>query len=978
MRRLLLLGWLGVLLPALALGATPAAAVQINGSFVAGPAPVAHSVVAAYRISNGQLTQEPISVYVTNDQGQFTLTVPPDTPLLVTGNFVRFGSYVDPVLGRTEELSIVMRALFISGKADMALTLSPISEAAVQVALGETPAQPPALITDALIRATQAKVQSYLLTVDPLATTPLDATNVASMTGASPAQRLLAVALAGISYQRSANGQALAPVIRDIAQLIQAGWTLLDAGGGFPADPENEPIAAMAPVQAAIGGFVNGRQNRSGVSSLYDLAGILLGGGPRGGTPGAPWTQACIDSVTADFPARDAIAQSPLARGDWRTISAYGNLAWGPSPTIFPAVTIPAGCDPVTWQQQRLLAAANHFIQQQHNYCHHYIPGWDSAGLTFPQTNGGTSGPGPSYCYTGSGAGLAANAGTKTGLDCSNYTSWLYNYALGGVRMTGGITAQGGSLPTAEAAYNYGNAWAPGTLYERPAQWQTYITKGDARYQQYPFQPGDLLYIGSGSTGKITHVVMWTGIRAVDGSGRYLVTESFGSIDNDGIKPQAAIPNRFPFSGPAGFTGAAYTGYLNNAGPNLRYFEGTFRATDLVHYRRIINAPVGYYTVPYAGGTGVEQGRLAVDVSIAGSAAGTITASLDTGSRGFWVTPGLAPAGSAGSAQSVPGYIFYWSSGHVRAGYWTPMSVTFPQASAQGGAAGPATATIPVLVATLQGCVVGTWPNGTCTNGTLSPPATQGAMMGVGFDRTGHGTGYGSATPDPTGPGTRDNLQILNPFLNLDQMKGGAMRSGYILGTQGITLGLTAANTAQTYNGARSAYAYTQLKPTRRPVVAGTPTDWLPMEGTVTLQGAVYKAAQAVLDIGIPNMLITLGNAAPFAGQVTSGNTTYLSAASGAITIDLQNGSGRVGYGFAIPDPGAVAAPNATLRPTNVALSPAQPVWWNNETPETLVNTGIYALNAFNYLYDAQDGMIGLQLNATSDGKGAHVRPGND
>ncbi|MGQ3028544.1 MAG: hypothetical protein ACT60Q_09490, partial [Ferrovibrionaceae bacterium] len=348
--------------------ALPAQAIQITGTFVAGPALVVESVVGAYLISNGQVTTQPISVYVTKGAGQFVLTVPPSTPVLVVGNFVPNGRYDDPVLGRTEQLSTIMRAVLVTGTSDMALTLSPISEAAAQVALGETSAQAPAPLTEALIRATQAKAQSYLLSVDPLATTPLDATSAAAMAGASPAQRLLAVALAGISYQRSATGQTLSAVIQNVAQLIQAGWTLLDAGGGFSADPESEPVAAMAPVQNAIGSFVNSTQNRSGVASLYDLAAILLGGGPRGGTPGAPWTQACIESVTADFAIRDAIAQSPLAQAQWRTISAYGNLAWGPSPTIYPAVTIPAGCDPVTWQQQRLLAAANHFIQQQHNY----------------------------------------------------------------------------------------------------------------------------------------------------------------------------------------------------------------------------------------------------------------------------------------------------------------------------------------------------------------------------------------------------------------------------------------------------------------------------------------------------------------------------------------------------------------------------------------------------------------------------------
>jgi cell wall-associated NlpC family hydrolase len=139
-------------------------------------------------------------------------------------------------------------------------------------------------------------------------------------------------------------------------------------------------------------------------------------------------------SVSSDFSYRDSLPQ--YSNSNYRD-------SWGPRPARFPAPQIPSACDSVKWQQQRIVAVAEKYIGLP--YKHHHIPGFDN--------------------------------GNGAGLDCSNFTSWVYNYGLG-IKINSDITKQ---------ADTAGRMLAPDEA----------------------LQPGDLLFIRTVDDSRISHVVIY-------------------------------------------------------------------------------------------------------------------------------------------------------------------------------------------------------------------------------------------------------------------------------------------------------------------------------------------------------------------------------------------------------------------------------------------------------------------------------------
>lgn len=139
-------------------------------------------------------------------------------------------------------------------------------------------------------------------------------------------------------------------------------------------------------------------------------------------------------SLTADFAYRDSLPQTEVPEAEWFDKSVYG-----PPAATYPEVQVPSGVtDELQWKRDRVIEVAKHFIGTP--YAHLHIP----------------------------------DAG---GLDCSNYTAWIYNYGFG-IRFTSNTQKQ---------ANEAGRLLAPGE----------------------PLEKGDLIFIWNSSFTEIGHAAIY-------------------------------------------------------------------------------------------------------------------------------------------------------------------------------------------------------------------------------------------------------------------------------------------------------------------------------------------------------------------------------------------------------------------------------------------------------------------------------------
>lgn len=148
-------------------------------------------------------------------------------------------------------------------------------------------------------------------------------------------------------------------------------------------------------------------------------------------------------SLTADFAERDQLPQSKTPQSRWYSERMD---SWGPHACEYPLVSPPAGVDEVAWKRARIIAVAQKYIGLP--YQHHHIPGWNPP-----------EGP---------------------GLDCSNFTAWVYNYGLG-IKFNSDVHKQ---------------ADGPSAAGRRLSDGEAYV-------------PGDLLYILKQDRSEISHVVIY-------------------------------------------------------------------------------------------------------------------------------------------------------------------------------------------------------------------------------------------------------------------------------------------------------------------------------------------------------------------------------------------------------------------------------------------------------------------------------------
>jgi len=223
-----------------------------------------------------------------------------------------------------------------------------------------------------------------------------------------------------------------------------------------------------------------------------------------------------VKALLADIlsgPRGNREAESRFSREDWdsaRVRRDYG--AWGPPARRYPAPRIAQGKSPA-WKRERLLATALLFTGL--SYQHHHIPDWT---------------PPEDWPWL-----RAPRGHNEKGLDCSNFTSFAYNLALG-IQLSSDIGVQARTEHVEEGA---------------ATQARVLRIEPPRNFEGWPrvLKPGDLLFIKASPTGQVSHVVLWMGENGVSPDGTPLVLDSTGTGHKDANG--AAIPDGIrlrPFS----------------------------------------------------------------------------------------------------------------------------------------------------------------------------------------------------------------------------------------------------------------------------------------------------------------------------------------------------------------------------------------------------------------------------------------------
>ena len=322
--------------------------------------------------------------------------------------------------------------------------------------------------------------------------------------------------------------------------------------------------------------------------------------------------------------------------------------AWGPAHAILPLspsnpnLTSCPSTAGVAWQRQRVIAAAAFWIAQKLNYCHHHAPDYQTKASD--RGAGGSAGrycnpavdsmPGSPYFgqqarwnYSGQGGETLDNWVNKSrmwyGMDCSNYTSFLYSFALG-ISLNGDVGFQSGQalngsqdalspntqtlsdkldgagaagqLVCADGTTDPGTASGTSTALNFCSGHGGYISSINSSGTRIPqsqvvtaatlskvLQPGDLLYIAGDiqpnpTSSIVTHVIMWTG-------------KQVGYGPNN-INPALVAPDDAPCADQSIWQPTIGSWLITDShyqGADYRVLTQCFYLNDLWGIRRVIN-----------------------------------------------------------------------------------------------------------------------------------------------------------------------------------------------------------------------------------------------------------------------------------------------------------------------------------------------------------------------------------------------------
>ncbi len=159
------------------------------------------------------------------------------------------------------------------------------------------------------------------------------------------------------------------------------------------------------------------------------------------------------------------------------------------------------GSKSVEWTRQRVIAAGLRLTG--YSYQHHHVPDWEPP-ENWPRDP-------------------AQKTPVGKGLDCSNYTAFIYNWALG-IKPTGDVRKQ--AELTEMPGPGPGRSF-PVKRIERPKEYEDF---------EKELLTGDLLFVKN-TRGDLSHVVLWVGKigRAPDGHPLILDSTGTGGTDSNGV-----------------------------------------------------------------------------------------------------------------------------------------------------------------------------------------------------------------------------------------------------------------------------------------------------------------------------------------------------------------------------------------------------------------------------------------------------------
>ncbi|KXH66030.1 hypothetical protein CSAL01_05826 [Colletotrichum salicis] len=323
------------------------------------------------------------------------------------------------------------------------------------------------------------------------------------------------------------------------------------------------------------------------------------------------------------------------------------------------------------------------------------------------------------------------------------------------------------------------------------------------------------------------------------------------------------------------------------------------------------------------------------------------SAGMDTGSTGVMIGAGVLGFDEKTTFdKSHPGNEYLSSSGRLWQGYWIDANITFPAKTDERGTGEDVVASVPIMVVT-EASICRAWKTqGSCTeaqksNITMYPKDIH--YMGVGFGR------WSTEQPDAL----PDKVSLIN-IVSIGGRAVADIHQGYILGKDGVEVGLTSENT--------EGFCKTKLD-----VRSGSKSliDWNMVNMAISINSSPYDQGQALFDTGIPQAFVAVNkDVRSYVKNVTSKyikTHPQVAAKGSVVVVHIPNEKKPIAT-YNVTAQGAGKPNPATMQPSGFVLEGA-PV-----APKLpFINTGRMFYNNFDALFDSACGWFGLaELSETS------------